>query len=461
MRRAAPLAALGAAAQTTCVAVAFSGGRDSLALLHATARAALGLDLQVVALHVHHGLMPQADAWLQSTQSLCQRWRRRGLPLRWRGHRVSTKPDAGESVEAWARRERYAALEQMAREEGASLLLLAHHQRDQAETVVLQALRGAGPRGLAAMPVCLERDGLVWARPWLSMPRETIEAYVLRHRLRAIEDPSNLDERWARNRLRLQLWPALTRAFPGVDTALAQVAKRSQEADAVLRELAALDLLACANTDGLQTQPWSLLSPARRGNALRQWLRQVLGRGAREALVQRLLLELPACRAGNWQAAEGRLVLYRGVLSWRAMTNDVGTDARAGKPSGAALPLPIPKLLQKPLHLDLSRPGFCQVPSWRGAFETRPVVAQGVALETLAEVELRPRAGGERFQFDLRSMPRSLKKQYQAAAVGGFDRSGPLVWQGDQLLFAPGLGMDARCWAASTLPQFELIWHPD
>src|SRR6185369_13650037 len=108
--------------------------------------------IEVVALHVHHGLMPQADAWVQSAVRLCARWQAAGWPLRLRWHRLDSTPAQGDSVEAWARRERYAALAQMAREEGASLVLLAQHRRDQAETVLLQALRGGGPRGLAAMP---------------------------------------------------------------------------------------------------------------------------------------------------------------------------------------------------------------------------------------------------------------------------------------------------------------------
>ena len=111
-------------------------------------------------------------------------------------------------------------LDEMAREEGASLLLLAHHRRDQAETWLLQALRGGGPAGLAAMPRCAERAGLVWARPWLDQPRSAIEAYLRQHLLTWVDDQSNADQRFARNRLRAIVWPAMLEAFTDAEAAL-------------------------------------------------------------------------------------------------------------------------------------------------------------------------------------------------------------------------------------------------
>ncbi|HET6599350.1 MAG TPA: tRNA lysidine(34) synthetase TilS, partial [Burkholderiaceae bacterium] len=146
------------------VAVAYSGGRDSTALLHATLAAAAPLSVHVVALHVHHGLSPNADAWLAHCDAQCARWARRGHPLTFAAQRLATQPARGESVEAWARSARYAALAEMALAHGATLVLLAQHRRDQAETFLLQALRGAGVAGLAGMPRGVERAGIVWQR---------------------------------------------------------------------------------------------------------------------------------------------------------------------------------------------------------------------------------------------------------------------------------------------------------
>ncbi|HEX7437194.1 MAG TPA: tRNA lysidine(34) synthetase TilS, partial [Caldimonas sp.] len=145
-------------------------------------RAAEPLGVAVIALHVHHGLSPNADAWLAHCRARCERWARSGHALRFVVERAVTAPAKGESVEAWARKTRYAALREMALAQGVPLVLLAQHRRDQAETFLLQALRGAGVAGLAGMPRLTERDGITWVRPWLAQPRAAIEAYVRRHR---------------------------------------------------------------------------------------------------------------------------------------------------------------------------------------------------------------------------------------------------------------------------------------
>ena len=434
------------------MAVAFSGGRDSLALLHASCRAAQALGLQVVALHVHHGLQAEADGWLLSAQRLCARWRRRGWPLRLRWARLSSRPAPGDSLEAWARAGRYEALARLAAEEGASLLLLAQHRRDQAETVLLQALRGGGPAGLSAMPVTAQRGGLIWARPWLQQSREAVEAYGRRYRLRPIDDPSNDDTTLARNRLRQQVWPALQAAFPDAEVALAGAARRAQEAHSALAELAALDLLPLVDADGsLQVAGWRALSPARQANALRAWLAANTGAGPAHTLVARLLAEVRLVGSARWpMAGGGSLALYRGRLRLAGAGAEPGQRAcRAAAPLPSAL-------------LDLSACGRWPVPGWQGSFEVTASAGIGVPVDRLRQVDLRPRVGGERFQAGPGGLPRSLKKQYQSAGVPDQQRCGPLVWSGDEaLLFVPGLGLDARCCAAAGNERRVLRWYPD
>jgi tRNA(Ile)-lysidine synthase len=442
------------------VAVAFSGGRDSLALLHATCRAAHTLGLQVVALHVHHGLQPLADAWLRQAQALVARWRRRGWPVSLAFVRLAGAPAPGDSLEAWARAGRHAALARLARDSGCRLLLLAHHRRDQAETVLLQALRGAGPAGLAAMPRLAERAGVVWARPWLAQPRCAIEAYVQRHRLRPQQDPSNDDPRFARNRLRLAVWPALNAAFGDAEQALVAVASQAQQADAALAELAALDLAACTDATGrLAVLAWRQLSPARQRNALQAWWRQRTGRGAPNTLLQRLLSELPGASAPA--PTSGRLPSARAqwppVDGHHAVLADGWLRVQVGDGRAAALPQP---LASGPL--DLSSPGCHAVPAWGGRFLVAPCAQGGLAAPDLQAATLRPRQGGEQFQIAPRRPARSLKKQYQLLAVpDGTLRQGPLVWRGDRLLYVPGLGTDARAWAPPGTPQWALTWLPD
>ena len=302
------------------VGVACSGGRDSMALLHATVRAAVPLGLEVCALHVHHGLLPQADAWWRALERRCRHWHRAGWPVAFCGARVPGRPAPGDSVEAWARRERYRALSELARGQGITLVLLAHHRRDQAETVLLQALRGAGAPGLSAMPRRVVREGITWARPWLDRPREAIDAYVRRHRLAPVEDPSNADTRYARNRLRATVWPAFAAAFPQAEVALAASATRMQEAAQCLVELAQIDATTVLGEGALQVEPWLALSAARRANLLRHWSGCWGAAGLPETLLQRLLDELPTARTGNrWPAPGGWLLLRRGQLRFEAL----------------------------------------------------------------------------------------------------------------------------------------------
>ena len=424
-----------------CIAVAWSGGRDSTALLHATLREAVPLGAQVIALHVHHGLSPNADAWLAACEAQCARWVKRGLPVTLVSTRLKTSPAAGESVEAWARKARYHALRTMALAHGVSVVLLAHHRRDQAETFLLQALRGAGMAGLAGMPASTERDGITWQRPWLTKPRQDIEAYVRRHRLKHIDDESNLDRRFARNRLQLDVWPALASAFDQAEASLATAAGWAHEARTALDELAALDLGQVANDGGLQVVPLLALSGARRSNALRAWLVAQTGRPVAASLAGRLLQELPATRSARWPVDGGELRLYRGSLLFTGRIS----------PSSIAAP-------PRETRLSVTRVGRYVLPGWAGKLHVERTSGEGVPLAWLAHLELRPRVGAEQFQSGLGRPPRSLKKQFQSAGVPEWERLGPLLYSGGQLVFVPGLGLDARVLGLPGQPLVCLRW---
>ncbi|MBA4175947.1 MAG: tRNA lysidine(34) synthetase TilS [Leptothrix sp. (in: Bacteria)] len=419
------------------VAVAVSGGRDSTALLHGTLRAARPLALEVMALHVHHGLVAGADGWMAQVRAQARRW-----GAAFEARRLHGEPAPGESVEAWARRERYRALAEMALAAGCGLVLLAHHRRDQAETFLLQALRGGGPAGLASMPALATRENLVWARPWLDRPRESIEAYVQRHRLRFVDDASNADTRFARNRLRGQVWPALSAAFGDAEVALAEAARQAAQAAALAAEVAAVDLPGVSDDGQLLLKPWLALPPARRRNALQAWLAGRLPAPVPQSLVQRLCAELPGGHSGRWPAPQAELRLHRGRLDCVAV-------AAAGATGHAAV------------ALNLSQPGHTGLAEWGGSFEVSPVAQGGADAMLLAQVLAVPRQGGERFRLAARGLARSLKKQYQAAGVPAWQREGPLLRLPDgRLLFAPGLGVDAALQAPPGQPQLALRWRP-
>lgn len=424
------------------IGVAASGGRDSTALLHCVWRAAAALGVDVLALHVHHGLVAEADDWVAHLREQTRRWSRRGAPIRLEVTHLDNKPTRGDSVEAWARRERYAALTRMARSQGCDAVLLAHHRRDQAETVLLQALRGAGASGLAAMPRSVLREGLHWYRPWLDMPSSAIDAYVARWRLSHIEDHSNGDDRFARNRLRRMVWPALLEAFPQAELSLTQVAIRAHESRDALLALAGIDAGDAVEDGALQLAAWRALPWARRANLLRHWLLAVDLGPVPETLVQRLMQELPAARQGSWPWHTRRLRLHRGHLSIEADT--------AAPPSHAAATAP----------RDLSRPGSYRFDDWAGVLCVAPA-DDGLRADDLRAAVLRLRQGGERFRLQARGADRSLKKQFQAQDVPAWQRSGPLVYSGGRLLFVPGLGLDARVRRSGERGLLQLRWEPD
>lgn len=407
------------------VAVAFSGGLDSTALLHAVTRAVTGQ--RVIALHVHHGLQPQADAWAAHCERIA-----RQLGAGFACTRLSGSPARGDSVEAWARAGRHRALHDMALAAGADLLLLAHHRQDQAETFLLQALRGAGTAGLAGMPRQQWRDGLCWARPWLDHPRNLIRAYAEQHGLRWIEDPSNADTRFARNRLRQTLWPA----FPGAEAGLAQAARWVQQADELAAEVAAADLASLSTPERLDLAALSRLLPARASNALRAWLARHMAAPA--SLVERLRTEWHPGTTASWPAPGGALHAYRGGLFWAP---------------GSCEPPP-------PSAIDLSRPGLHSQPGWQGAWLVEPA-SPGIPPARLARLTQRARAGGEQFQRAPASVPRSLKKACQEAGLPPWRRGGPLLFDEAGLIAVAGLGMDARAFAEKDAPQLAVRWQED
>ncbi|MBL0919826.1 MAG: tRNA lysidine(34) synthetase TilS [Hydrogenophaga sp.] len=268
------------------MAVAYSGGADSTALLLA---AQVRWPGRVVALHVHHGLQPAADGFEAHARAFCER---HAIALH--VERVNARAAVGQSPEDAARSARYAALSRLAREAGAPWVLLAQHLDDQAETVLLALSRGAGLPGLAAMPEAFERGGVRFGRPWLGLP-----GAVLREALQAlgeafIDDPSNADTRFTRNRIRHRLAPAWHEQFPGYRDALARSAGHAAQAQRLLDELGALDLATVGDPPAIAAL--QALSRDRQANLLRHWLRRAHGVAPSAAQLGELLDQIDACR---------------------------------------------------------------------------------------------------------------------------------------------------------------------
>jgi tRNA(Ile)-lysidine synthase len=280
-----PLDALAACAPALPLAVAYSGGADSTALLHAAATRWPG---QVHAIHVHHGLQAAADGFERHCVESCARL---AVPL----HvvRIDARHAPGESPEDAARRARYDALAGEAARHSIATVLLAQHADDQVETMLLALSRGAGLPGLAAMPASFERQGVRFERPLLAMPGLAIREWLTQQGLPWVEDPSNSDTGFTRNRIRRELLPALERAFPQFRETFARSARHAAQAQRVLEALAADDLAAMQGRPllgALQRQPRE-----RQANLLRHWLRAVHGEAASTAQLDELLAQVAAC----------------------------------------------------------------------------------------------------------------------------------------------------------------------
>ena len=271
------------------LAVALSGGADSMALLLACCRRWPG---QVRAIHVHHGLQAAADGFAEHCRHWCKRW---DVPLQ--VVHVDARAQEGQSPEEAARLARYQAIAQALHQHWPEVLdvALAQHADDQVETMLLALSRGAGLPGLSAMPAQLERHGLQFHRPWLAVPGSALRAWLVECEVGWIEDPTNADVRYTRNRIRRDLMPALEACFPTYRQTFARSARHAAQAQGLLNELAVLD----AQASGMPPRLKALqqLSSERMANLLRYWLATLNDTAARPSTAQleQLVRQVLAC----------------------------------------------------------------------------------------------------------------------------------------------------------------------
>ena len=273
------------------LAIAFSGGADSTALLVAAQRAWPG---RIAAIHIHHGLQDAADTFAQHCAAVCAQWQ---VPLH--TVRVQAQAEAGESPEDAARRARYAALAETARAHGVATVWLGHHADDQVETLLLALSRGAGLPGLAGMPERFVRHGITFERPLLAVSGAQLRQGLTAAGITWVEDPTNADTAYTRNRIRHALLPALEAAFPAFRETFARSARHAAQAQALLAALAADDLLQVGDPPDIAAL--QALPRARQANALRHWLRSVHAVAASEAQLDELLDQVHACRTRGHQ----------------------------------------------------------------------------------------------------------------------------------------------------------------
>ena len=302
------------------LAVAFSGGADSTALLLACAERWPG---QLRAIHVHHGLQPAAEDFAAFCMDSCERLE---IPLKIR--RVDARHAPGQSPEDAARQSRYQALiaacaEPRADAEGRGLaaprsVALAQHADDQVETLLLALSRGAGVAGLAAMPAHWQRAGLHWYRPWLQVPGRRLRQWLMERGKDWVEDPSNGDPAYTRNRIRAQLLPVLEQVFPQFRTTFARSSAHCAQAAVLLEEIAVEDLEAVGMPPRIRDL--QQLGSARLANVLRRWLRSAHGTTPTAAQLAQLERQIAACTTRGHQIrlkiGRGFVVRQGAVLDW-------------------------------------------------------------------------------------------------------------------------------------------------
>ena len=282
------------------LAVALSGGADSTALLLVCAAKWPG---QVLAVHVNHGLQAAASDFEAQCVNLCQRL---NVPLSI--ERVDAHAQPGQSPEDAARIARYAALDRFADrfsqlEHRPASMALAQHADDQVETLLIALSRGAGLRGLSAMPAHWVRSGVEFYRPLLQVTAAGIRQWLADHRESFVEDPSNADPAFLRNRIRAQLMPALRAVFPHYAQTLPRSASHAAQAQSLLAEMALADwaVVADVSANAPHIQRLQSLSPARQANVLRHWLQHYCHSAASAAQLQELLGQIAACTTRGHQ----------------------------------------------------------------------------------------------------------------------------------------------------------------
>ncbi|GAB7523749.1 tRNA lysidine(34) synthetase TilS [Paraburkholderia sp. 2C] len=430
----------------TRIAIAYSGGLDSTVLLDAAVRVAGAA--RCVAFHIHHGLSPNADRWLAHGEEQAAA---RGVSFAAR--HVEVRRDAGIGIEAAAREARYRALDALCDSEHVRRIWLAQHADDQAETVLLQLLRGAGLAGLAAMAPEHRPAGaaVTRVRPFLHLLRAQLEDYAHGRALRWIDDESNADTRFARNALRHHVLPQLAVHFPGFRDALARTAAHAGAAQRLVDELARIDMQSVAgdgDAHALSRAALLELDDERALNLLRYWMRTLGLPAASTARLTDALRQLRDARDDHGlriDHAGQTLRSYRGQIYWEAGDSRDAADETA--------------LTERPVsELTWRGEAVWRLPAWRGTF----VFAQAPATDAAASgspargdpsaipaallmnkpLFARARSGGERMRCDAHGPTRTLKNLFQERGVPSWKRDVPLLYAGELLLYVPLLGVN-------------------
>ena len=418
------------------VHVAFSGGVDSTVLLHAIASSKT---FPVVALHCDHGLQEESHDWAEHCADVCNQ-----LEIPFKSKQLSLGSQTKHVDEQTARQERYQWMKKQIKSGDA--LLTAHHQSDQAETFILNLMRGAGVRGLSAIqPVSKFGKGFL-VRPLLPFSKESILSYAYKHRLPYIEDPSNQDTRYDRNFVRHKVVPALAERWPSAGYSVAQSAENLSSCRRLLDELGAIDLSACAVkhastlAQGVQLNaiPLQDLSKERQINLLRYWIRNASLPEPGRYMLENFLETVVDGKTNSGEMVWHGIGIHRFrdtlylVPQYTAPEIDWKTDWD----------------LQSPLVIN--NPGITLTP--------RSVTGQGLNRKVAEQsVSVCFRSGGEKIRLPGRTHSTTLKNLFQEHSIPPWERNLlPLIYCGQELAAVPPYFIADKYLAAKGAPGIEI-----
>jgi len=419
------------------LALGLSGGVDSVALLSILLELAPALKVSLRAVHVNHGISPNAARWAEFCTGLCAK---SGIALQL--ETVDIGPYRNLGLEGAARRARYEVFARI----DADFIVLAQHRDDQAETLLLRLLRGAGARGLAAMSPLKSLAGARarLLRPLLGVSRAEIENHARLRGLEWVEDESNADTIRRRNFLRHQVFPLLERQFPAARATIARAAAHLAEARELLDEMARTDFERCSGPGGVDARDLLRLGDARAKNLLRYWCETRGIEPLSAARIGELLRQLRESRA------EARIGFA--VRGWKFLRyRDKLTLQPAGEP------------VEGGLHEEWDGANALPLLQLGGVLKFKPEEGRGLSLAQLhaAPVTVRLRRGGERLRLDRHRPRRTLKNLFQEQGVPPWRRNRlPFVFCGEELVSVPGIGDACEFRAEPGEAGLIVTWEP-
>ncbi len=419
--------------------IALSGGIDSVVLLHSLATLSKQLQFTLSAVHVNHGISSNATLWSRFCCNLCHAY---GISIY--VAYLQIKKETGISLEAIAREERYRIFSHMQ----ADYVVLAQHLDDQAETLLLQLFRGAGVKGLSAMPIVRKQASDAAPqilRPLLDVSRNQIEAHARQHKLNWINDESNDSITFNRNFLRHEILPILKTRYPNYPKTLSRTSRHISEASLLLGELAEIDSTYCLASGKLQVESLRKLSLPRAKNLLRHTLLQHSVILPSTAKIENILNQILSIGMDN---------------QFHICLGDI--EIRCYK--GAVYILPEKTFPQEPKQIVWHGESYLELKHLRGVICFTQVQNQGISQQKILNkpITVRLRSGGERFKPACNRPRRSLKNLLQEAVIPPWERIAiPLLFYCEKLIWVPGIGIDCEFQVKSNEIGILPTWNPE